>query len=95
MLVWLLWGGLTLPSLAQECRFEIDRRFTEQVNSINEKINRTQIILKIRLKNINTPDDVIRSIQQDLSRLRQQRDTTAVEWLLLTRRHREPEACTP
>ncbi|WP_218082896.1 hypothetical protein [Anthocerotibacter panamensis] len=63
------------------------------MNLLNEKIRRTQVTLKVLLDNTNTPDDVIRSFSQDLSRLRQQRDGMALEWILILRRNQEPEDC--
>jgi len=92
-LIFLLWGGTALPSPAEECKADIERRYAEKVNGINEKITRTQKVMRSLLKNPDSPDDVIRSVQQDLSRLRQQRDEVAIDYVLKNRRYREPENC--
>lgn len=92
-LVVLLWGAVASPSPAEECKADIERRYAEKINGINEKINRTQKVMRSLLRNTESPDDVIRSVQQDLSRLRQQREEIAIDWVLKNRRHREPENC--
>jgi len=84
---------LAQPTWAGECKNDIDRRFTERITSINKKILVTQDLLRKRLQDLATPDDVIRAFQQDVSRLRQQRDETAMDWVLIIRRHQEPDGC--
>ncbi len=81
------------PVLAEDCKAEIDRRFRERIVLINDKLIRAQNILERRIVDIKTPDDVIRAMQQDISKMRQRRDEAAVEWILIVRRHREPVDC--
>jgi len=85
--------GLAQSAVAQDCRNEIDRRFNDKMLIINERIRRTQVLLKERLENPRTPDDIIRAVQQDLSRQRQTRDEISIEWILILRRHQQPPGC--
>jgi hypothetical protein len=88
-----LFLGVTAPVIAQDCKVEVYQRFKEKIVTINEKILRSQFILRTRLENPNTPDDVIRAIAQDISRQRQQRDEMSIEWVLIQRRHQELSNC--
>ncbi len=85
--------GTTQPSYAQLCKTDIDRRYTQNMQQVNDRIRVAQDLLKQNLQDNRSPDDMIRLCQQTVSKLRQQRDALSIEWILMIRHHQEPETC--